>query len=325
MMARERLVYMDVAKCIAIFLVCTGHAYFLSPLGNSSKPCVWIYSFHMPLFMLLCGFFSLNSFKLPPKEFLLKKCKALLLPVLSFTLLSCIFYLIMNVPNLSTVCKSELIGSMWFLRTLFFCYVIVYAIKRTRLPDWLCCLVSCLALMAIPKGSFLQTNYLLLFFWTGYFMNKYKDLYYKYRQYVTVVALIVYMLWGRTATPEVLGYDFVSNLMAVPKQYITALTLSLALIGVVYYFSRLSSLSFLVRRMSTIGRYTLGIYGVQTILLERISYSLFNRQIAEADAVITDYLWIPVIGISYGIICYVVVKITSSWKIYNLMLYGNQY
>jgi hypothetical protein len=77
--------------------------------------------------------------------------------------------------------------------------------------------------------------------------------------------------------------------------------------------------------MSTIGRYTLGIYGVQTILLERISYSLFNRQIAEADAVITDYLWIPVIGISYGIICYVVVKITSSWKIYNLMLYGNQY
>lgn len=325
MMVHERLEYMDVAKCIAIFLVCIGHSYFLSPTGHSSIARAWIYSFHMPLFMLLCGFFSVNSFKLSFSALLIKKSRTLLLPIISFTLLSCIIYIIGDVPDLCSACRSELIGGMWFLRTLFFCYFIVYAVKKTRLPDWLCCLLSCLAFMAIPKGSFLQTNYLLLFFWTGYFTNKYKEKYYKYRQYVTAIALLAYVLFGRITMPEVLAYGLVGNLNAVYIQYITAISMSFVLMGFAYYFSRISSMSFIVRRMSKVGRYTLGIYGVQTILIERITYCSFNRQIIGVDAVITDNLLIPLIGILYGLFCYVLVWITSHSKTCNLLLYGNQY
>lgn len=180
-MKSGRLEYMDLAKCIAILFVCIGHTYCFSPSRSDIFCRLWISSFNMPLFMLLCGFFSVSSFLLPPKAFLIKKGKALLLPVFSFTFLSCMVYLIWDVPNFDAVCRSEAIGGMWFLRTLFFCYIIVYAIKRTRLPDLLCCIISCVTLMAIPKGGFLQTNYLLLFFWTGYFLSKYKDFYYKYR------------------------------------------------------------------------------------------------------------------------------------------------
>lgn len=97
----------------------------------------------------------------------------LLLPAVSFTLLSCCFYVVMGGPGVGVRCVSEAIGGMWFLRTVFFCYVIVYAVKRSRLSDVACCLLSCGVMMVIPHGWYLQTNFLLLFFWTGYFLKKY--------------------------------------------------------------------------------------------------------------------------------------------------------
>lgn len=57
---RERLVYFDLLKLFAIYLVIIGHCVqYLLPTRPYDEPLyVYIYSFHMPLFMMISGFFS---------------------------------------------------------------------------------------------------------------------------------------------------------------------------------------------------------------------------------------------------------------------------
>ena len=90
-MGKDRIAYLDFVKFIAILLVCIGHCYLMSPnLKSSIRPI--IYSFHMSLFMLVCGYFSIRSLEIPIKSLLEKKSKQLLIPVISCTILIiCLF------------------------------------------------------------------------------------------------------------------------------------------------------------------------------------------------------------------------------------------
>lgn len=54
---KKRLVFVDVAKAIAIFLVVLGHV-----VSSNTTTKLVLYSFHMPLFFILSGFFfSMNG------------------------------------------------------------------------------------------------------------------------------------------------------------------------------------------------------------------------------------------------------------------------
>ena len=91
-MGKQRIIYLDLAKFLAITLVCVGHAYYFGD-EMQSKVRPIIYSFHMSLFMTMCGFFSHSSFLLPFKNFVIKKSKQLLVPsVVGSLLLAAIAY-----------------------------------------------------------------------------------------------------------------------------------------------------------------------------------------------------------------------------------------
>ncbi len=79
----KRIEYIDALKGFAIFIVIWGHSllnlkngydFFHNPVFE------FIYSFHMPLFFMLSGFFFRSSLKLNMKEFFFKKSIQLLWP-----------------------------------------------------------------------------------------------------------------------------------------------------------------------------------------------------------------------------------------------------
>ena len=90
-MGKDRIEYLDFVKFVAILLVCVGHCYVMVPnLDSIVRPI--IYSFHMPLFMLVCGYFSIRSLEISIKSLLEKKSRQLLLPVISCTIITvCLF------------------------------------------------------------------------------------------------------------------------------------------------------------------------------------------------------------------------------------------
>ena len=96
-----------------------------------------IYSFHMPLFMVLSGYFASSSMKLGGAEFLTKKFRQLLLPCLSWGVICWLIITSGLIEGRFALKIKELfvgwIGLMdnfWFLKSCFICYVLAWICKR---------------------------------------------------------------------------------------------------------------------------------------------------------------------------------------------------
>ena len=101
--AKKRIYSFDALRAFAISLVCWGHCIQVFHHDNSywSNP-VWelIYSFHMPLFFFVSGYFLKNSVKkLSFFAFLKKKIIVLLIPYFSWQIIRFIIILIKKKGN----------------------------------------------------------------------------------------------------------------------------------------------------------------------------------------------------------------------------------
>lgn len=83
-MSNRRILAFDIIKLFAIFLVLWGHCmqslYPVIGCGRNKPVFLYIYSFHMPLFMMVSGYFSPSAMKLSFAEILQKKVKQLIVP-----------------------------------------------------------------------------------------------------------------------------------------------------------------------------------------------------------------------------------------------------
>jgi fucose 4-O-acetylase-like acetyltransferase len=131
--AQERIVWVDYAKGIGIFLVVVGHV--LPGLRNASilNDTVWdefvvrfIYTFHMPLFFFIAGLFAQHTAKRPTSRFFLDKLSVIAYPYFIWSLLQATLEIwvakYVNHP-IPAVALLKIIYSpltqFWFLYTLF--------------------------------------------------------------------------------------------------------------------------------------------------------------------------------------------------------------
>ena len=323
----KRVVYLDTVKFLAIWMVCIGHSYSLVTMDSPSILNRWIYSFHMPLFMLLCGYFSLNSFQKTFLVFLKQKTIQLLVPAASITLLTIFVCYLMGSPNLSIIVKSELIGGMWFLKTLFCCFVFTYIAKRIGKNDLVTAIGSIVFALLLPHGYFLQFNWMLIFFWTGFFLRSYSKAYERYRLIVTISSLLIFVLLCDHIAPQVLTYEVLfHHPLQLPRQYITGLSGSLSLIGCTYYVCKwLKEQTWLINSLAEIGTYTLGIYGLQVIVLEKLLTGRVHiNNIFFMDWEL-DFIIAPFVGFISVLLCYALIQILKRSKPLDFLLFGNQY
>lgn len=136
----ERVKWIDSLRGFAIVLVILGHA------GIPQTMRIWIYSFHIPLFFFISGYvFSLkkvNNFK----EFLIKKIKGIVIPLICFSFVAVIFdfvyYGLILKKSTNSEIVNELIGIpcqmrtgnyqslLWFLSCLFVAEIVFYFVVR---------------------------------------------------------------------------------------------------------------------------------------------------------------------------------------------------
>jgi len=286
---KERIAYLDVVKCFAIALVCIGHSSWISPRGMSCPLVQWIYTFHMPLFMLMCGFFSKGLFELSVKEFVEKEVKRLVVPIVVFSGLKIGLLTLVG----ANVWRNELIGGMWFLRCLLFCDIIVYVGKKLCKWDWLVCIVSCVILFVMPRGTFLRTNYFLLIYWSGYFWRKYYAMYEGNVMWVTMSACILCFVFRVTGEPSIIHWGDWMNLL---KFYSAGIGWSVAIIGVYYFVCRFVNLKWFAK----VGAATLAIYCVNSLLGD----GLLKESVLWKCNLSCDWMWIIIVGIVEFIVCY---------------------
>lgn len=190
----QRNAYFDNARLLLIFLVVFGH--MIQPFTDNSNGIntvyTWIYTFHMPAFIFLAGFFAKGSGN---KEYILKLAKKLLVPYIIFQVIYSGYYFLLGRDNWMTDGLFYPHWALWFLFSLFCWHILLFWFKK--LPPALGLLVAVqIGLLVGYFGqigqsfSLSRTFVFFPFFLLGYWVTTEKIMWLK-RRSVKIASLFV--------------------------------------------------------------------------------------------------------------------------------------
>lgn len=292
----------DVLKSFAIFLVIWGHViqYFLSSDYYEEPLYRIIYSFHMPLFMMISGYFSLSSMSLSPLSFLKKKFIQLILPAYSWIFVLALIHLFSKThfstvsPSLWIIYIEEAVvyirdgffeaDPFWFLKTCFFCYLLAYSGSQLRLNKYVWMMITLIISQCeLPFVNISHIDMMYPCFIVGMELKDNPQFFYQIcRHYIWPLGLFLVMLifWDQYFW----GYDGFLNTLLTSRMHINdplflkiftqlyklaiGLAGSFAFIGLFCSIIPQDNTNKFVSLCGDWGQYTLGIYILQSIILE---------------------------------------------------------
>ncbi len=209
-MKKDRYLYLDIAKGIAIISVVLGHIILKYDINN--PVCIFLYSFHLPIFFIITGIlFALNpkSIFMDKKKFALKKIKSLIYPYITFSIVT-IIYLFIKGDSLTSIVKIGIntiflfgYGPIWFLPTLLISEIMFYSfIKKDKK-------VKIISGVVIIVLMIILSNVLQLPFWQENIINEFI---YKFLNLIGRSLIAVLFIIG--------GYYFQKNRNKIPNNII---------------------------------------------------------------------------------------------------------
>lgn len=336
--SKSRIIEFDIIKCLAIFLVIWGHAIMHLSSEDHAFNSVYqlICSFHMPLFMLIAGFFSAKSLTLSFKDILGKKFMQLIYPAITF---GALFYLadilIMGGNHvLGFNLISYFIFTFWFLKSCFLCYLITWlCLKISRRHKWIGALLVLAASMILPT---FKLNWMLPFFVGGFLLSYYYNAFKKNVNWIFPISTILFVVTF-IFTEEFRHIDLLDLKSEILKGNVNILNTyfnfqlyrlgigamgSLMIISGIFFFTKIFRIKRGLGIMSAYGRETLGIYILQTFILEYImSYYI---DLSGLNLYLFSFLITPLISIAVMIVCYQIIRITYKNKYLKKSFWGIQ-
>lgn len=330
-MIQQRIEYLDLVKLFTIYLVIIGHVIAMMVNGYvvGEKLNSLIYSFHMPLFMLLSGFFvSSKSEDIPIINIVTKKAKQLLLPSITCTAI-CLLYLWLVREHVNI--RVEIIGNSWFLKTLFVYYILFCVLRKTGLNIWLLMPLSCGVLFILPHASSLQANLLFPYFWGGYLIKRYKlleKLTFSWSYAILSLLLFagLYTLqryWNIPNYVEINIITLQSQWYLILIRYCVAFAGSIATILTISIIYKSIKKYPITTKCARYGKWTLGIYILQTILVVNV-FPDAQAWNVESEWLL-DFVIVPLLSIAFLIVCIYLIHLISKNKTLDLIFFGGQY
>lgn len=322
-MEKVRIGSFDAAKAVAIFLVIWGHC--IQHLASWDKLddniYVFIYSFHMPLFMFVAGYFSWSSLQNSFLKMTYKKFNELILPCLIWGVIIVVVSFFLSTGSVVSL-TIEYLMCFWFLKSLFFCYILAYMIKSNK---WIGAgIVICCLFFTLFKLNIMLPAFLL-----GIIFRKYTILdIIVTRKSILVVSLIMFVVllgfynahWLNSANHM---QTLIKSCSPSPWLLYIGKTLYRVIIGccgtilvVSFFYIYGKNLSGIICR---IGQRTLGIYVIQAILLEKIAKSIYSY---EGGVIIFDYCISPLIALFVLIVCYWIILLIEKIERVRKLLLG---
>ncbi|MCQ2365674.1 MAG: acyltransferase family protein [Akkermansia sp.] len=145
---RKREPYWDAVKALLIILVVAGHAIQFLLGGNfwSNPVFKGIYMFHMPLFIMVSGYFGIKGIEMRGWGALMRLAQRLLPPVVFLYILrAAISIWMLNLPLSRAVASGD--GALWFLVVLLECTLFGCVLMSVRNAVW--CVIWLIAPLAV--------------------------------------------------------------------------------------------------------------------------------------------------------------------------------
>lgn len=311
-----RIIFIDNLKCLAIFLVMLGHAtQFLSYNNSSNNPLfVIIYSFHMPLFMALCGYFFRNSLELPIRPFFYKKSISLLLPAISWSVLK---FLLHGGGSFDKIIFHE----YWFLWSAYICYLMTYffcRIFKNEIVGYF--FIILISLFVDYHSKNLGLNIMMPCFVIGAICSKYSYFIIARRNVFLPIALLAYivglMLWY--IPYRGIAHDSILQFAAYNScRLLVGLSASLALFLVFSWFTSTNHL------FSFISISTLTFYTLNCIFSDLLRHTLMVMNVGDLTLPANYYYSVLVCLIQIPLFYLITLNIRK-YKTLKLIFLGNR-
>ena len=169
---KKRIEWIDLCKIITMIIVCYDHTIQSIAPDEALKNSFFIgtISFHMPLFMILSGYFinpkRMRTDKITTSCF--SKFKHLMVPAFSWYIIQCCLF--REIPEV----KASL-ESYWFLSCLFFCFCILAIITKITTNNLIVFTVACIITYFTPYCYFVKINLLKIneeYEYSNYFLSR---------------------------------------------------------------------------------------------------------------------------------------------------------
>lgn len=322
--SHNRINYMDAIKAWAMFLVIWGHCILHLSSWNKNDDIVFVVinTFHVSLFMMVAGYFSTSSLSIGFGKMLLNKTKQLIIPCLLWggiiTLLDAYY------SHDTSKILTDFIECLWFLKSLFFCYILAFiALRLGTVP-------TLLVILASMVLTIFKMNVMFPAFMLGIYIKK--------KELAGVEIGKQWVLWLSLSIFVFMAYFYDGHYFNSPNKIMGiikegSLSTWLAYFGKTTYrilIGNCGALSvFLLFRgffalmgnniICKIGRETLGIYILQTVLLETILKQYVTYY---GSHVVMDFVIAPILSLIIMVLCYSITIIMSKNKIAGKLLLG---
>lgn len=236
---KQRDQFLDIIRGIAIILMVFGHCF---QYGNGTeliktgdffnyKIFQIIYSFHLPLFMLLSGYlFSYTVVRYQDNmEFIKNRAQRLILPIIgwqTFHYLAKAVSMLVNQEGFGLSFIRQYVHSwftdIWFLWAIAYGSVIIYIVRKYLKDSYIIYLLGWIITFITPDNlpSLHLYKYMYPFFISGYLFGKNKD---KIKEIITKIRLkysfagalvcyiILFCFWRYNAYIYVTGYTLLKR------------------------------------------------------------------------------------------------------------------
>lgn len=269
----ERQVFPDFLKAFLIYMVVLGHSLGLLYRGNMDEYwnnglITFIYSFHMPLFIAVSGFFLGGSSKKSLKDIALNKTKRLIVPICTIAFVTLVA-LLFSPQKLNAFLSSPIKGfydcftAYWYLDCLFALMLIVGIFKRWTIVIGLCLL---LVYEYLPYLIFkdLQIVRQLFIFYFAYVLGQHKvksiEYFFNYKYIILSVSLVAWAVIIFVGGINLLHYPCWLRILVGLASSISMLVL----VNMVYDKIKNKNIGYLQR----IGMNSLGIYILHVFIIQ---------------------------------------------------------
>lgn len=291
----QRDISFDVCKALLIILVILGH--FLqesirrSDLETSFVSSIYylLYSFHMPAFMFISGWFSYGK-QISLKSYIYNTFLYLLIPLIFWDLVLCVIDIALGTFN----GISSLLISLWYIKALILIRFCTWPfIKKTNFLTGVM-----VFFIGIICGQYYLLSLLVPSFLIGYLFRKFQLFNYRFILPISLIAFLIELILIHPYI-ESSKLNIVNNFnFSSIVNYLNRLFIGIS--GTIFFICTIRKLSRLkLEKLASIGRITLGIYILQSIIAERFLCKVSNM--------IDDVFIYLVMSIFTTIICCIII------------------
>lgn len=346
---RERM-YLNIVKGIAILLMLWGHGIQYCAKDSfvvfEDNVFQFIYSFHMPLFMLVSGYLFCFSFqKRDLKPLLVHRAQSMLQPIVFANMLN---ILLMKLPTFLLHGEGRLtdgalfngLFDLWFLWCVLSSSLAVGLAGKTAANPWLQLLLMFAGVFLVilfPENKY--HVYMYPYFVAGFYYGMYRDRIPSVIYRLAWISLAVFVMmvpkyesWHLIYASPVYysGMDLLTCVKLNGFRWLIGFVGSISVLLIIHAVMNWSDARkrrpAVLMMLAKLGENSLAVYCISISLfsyyvskvLDRVLL-ITGRNIFTENMVVFHYLFTPLLAIVYGFVLYAAVQILKKIKVHRLI------